>query len=164
MHSAIAMAQFISPIGIIVLSADENHLISCRIMTKGSAATVTGHPILAKALSQVQDWFLGKRQSFDVPLVPLTSPEGQALRTGIAAIPYGETLTYGSVAARTGSVARAVGQACKTNAYPLVIPCHRVTSAAGPEFYSAGNGARTKGWLLDFEQNHLPANKRTRLI
>jgi methylated-DNA-[protein]-cysteine S-methyltransferase len=169
MHSeiamgAIAVAQFISPIGVIQMSADETHLVSVRIKAAGNAASVTGHPILAEALSQIRDWFAGQRQDFNLPLVPLNTAEGRALRDGIAAIPYGETRTYGTVAQERGSIARAVGQACKTNNYPLIIPCHRVTSAAGPEFYSAGEGARTKGWLLDFEQDHLPAARRTRLI
>ncbi len=164
MPSAIAMAQFVSPIGVILLSANETHLVSVRIKVTGHAAIVTGHTILAEALTQVSDWFAGQRQSFDLPLASLDSCGGQGLRDGIAAIPYGETRTYGALARQIGSIARAVGQACKTNAYPLIIPCHRVTSAAGPEFYSAGDGARTKGWLLDFEQNHLPPERRTRLI
>ncbi len=161
---SISVAQYVSPIGMVLLSADETRLVSVQIRPAGSAAHVTGHPVLAKALSQIRDWFAGHRQEFDLPLVPLETAEGRALRDGIAAIPYGATRTYGAVALERGSIARAVGQACKANAYPLIIPCHRVTSAAGPEFYSAGNGARTKGWLLDFEQNHLHPNQRTRLI
>ena len=164
MNGAIAMAQFVSPIGVVLMSADETHLVSVRIAGTGAAAGVTGHPVLAEALSQVRDWFAGQRQDFDLPLVSLDSAEGQALRDGISAIPYGETRTYGAVAQERGSIARAVRQACKTNAYPLIIPCHRVTSATGPEFYSAGEGARTKGRLLDFEQSRLPPEQRTRLL
>ncbi len=164
MHSAIAMAQFVSPIGVILISADGTHLVSVQIKESGNAASVTGHPVLADALTQIRDWFSGTRADFDLPLLPLDSGDGRRLRAGIAAIPYGETQTYGAVAAQIGSIARAVGQACKTNAYPLIIPCHRVISAAGPEYYSAGEGARTKGWLIDFEQSHLPPERRTRLL
>jgi methylated-DNA-[protein]-cysteine S-methyltransferase len=57
-----------------------------------------------------------------------------------------------------------VGQACKSNPFPIIIPCHRVVSASGTEYYSGGNGPRTKTWLIDFEQDHLPPEKRTRLI
>jgi methylated-DNA-[protein]-cysteine S-methyltransferase len=161
---AIAMAQFASPVGIIVLSADDTHLISVKIRAAAGAATVTGHGILAAALTQISEWFNGLRTDFDLPLIPSDTAEGQLLRGGIADIPYGATRTYGDVATRCQSAARAVGQACKTNPYPLIIPCHRVISASGPEFYSAGEGARTKGWLLDFEQNHLPPEQRTRLL
>jgi methylated-DNA-[protein]-cysteine S-methyltransferase len=122
------------------------------------------HPILARAIEQLRAWLSGARQDFDLPLLDLPTHDAQRLRMAIAAIPYGETRTYGEIAAEHGSIARAVGQACKTNAYPLIIPCHRVTSAAGPEYYSAGDGPRTKSWLLDFEYAQLPLEKRTRLI
>ena len=159
MHSAIAMAQFISPIGIIVLSADENHLISCRITTKGSAATVTGHPILAKALSQVQDWFLGKRQSFDVPLVPLTSPEGQALRTGIAAIPYGETLTYGSVAARTRPLPARWGKLAKPTPIPWSSPATASLQLRGLNFTQRATARAPKAGCLILNKTISPPTK-----
>ena len=102
--------------------------------------------------------------AFDRQAYTFSPPEAARLRAGIAAIPFGETRTYGAVADATGSIARAVGQACKTNAFPIIIPCHRVTSAAGPEYYSAGDGPRTKTWLLDYEYAQLPLEKRTRLI
>lgn len=167
MHRATATACFESPIGPIVLRTSDEALLGLRLLGQNAAATPSGdiaHPILARALDQLSSWFAGKRQQFDLPLVDLPHGEGRQLRTAIAAIPYGETRTYGAVAAEMGSIARAVGQACKTNAYPLIIPCHRVTSAAGPEYYSAGDGPRTKSWLLDFEYAQLPHEKRTRLI
>jgi methylated-DNA-[protein]-cysteine S-methyltransferase len=122
------------------------------------------HPILAAAITQLDAWFAGRLHDFDLPLSPLDSTEGAALRAAIASIPYGKTMTYGDLAATCGSVARAVGGACKANPFPIIIPCHRVTSAAGPEYYSGGAGARTKSWLLDFEYANLPQNQRTRLL
>jgi methylated-DNA-[protein]-cysteine S-methyltransferase len=108
-------------------------------------------------------YFAQERRDFDLPLRPLPSLRGEALRSGIAAVPYGETMTYGRLAEQLGSAPRAVGQACKRNPFPILIPCHRVTSATGPEYYSGGAGASTKAWLLDFEQGHTPW-KRTRLL
>lgn len=165
MAGPIATARIDTPIGVIALSADDDALTGLRILAKQRGeADALHHRILADAMTQLRDWFSGARTDFDLPLVTLDTPEGEALRAGIAAIPYGETRTYGAVAAQTGSIARAVGQACKTNAFPIIIPCHRVTSASGPEYYSAGDGARTKGWLIDFEYAHLPAHQRTRLL
>ena len=165
MAGPIATARIDTPIGVIALSADDDALTGVRILPRqrGESASID-HPVLGAAAQQMRDWFAGTRSGFDVPLGSPGSPEREALRAGIAAIPYGETRTYGAVAAQTGSVARAVGQACKTNAFPIIIPCHRVTSASGPEFYSAGDGARTKSWLIDFEYAHLPTGKRTRLL
>ena len=85
-------------------------------------------------------------------MVPLAGPRGEALRAGIAAVGYGETLSYGALARTIGSGARAVGQACARNPYPLVIPCHRILAAGGAlGAYSASDGPATKQWLLDHE-------------
>jgi methylated-DNA-[protein]-cysteine S-methyltransferase len=158
-----------SPIGMLTITADDQHLLGVRIARSAPVplpgpAGDTDHPLLICALTQLHEWFSGTRQAFDLPLAPLDSSEGERLRAGIASIPYGETQTYGALGDRIGSVARAVGQACKTNPFPIIIPCHRVTSTSGPEYYSGGDGPRTKSWLLDFEYANLPADKRTRLI
>ena len=167
MRRTTATACFDSPIGTILLHAGNAALMSLKILPDRPAHLDNGgeaHPIVAMAIHQLSQYFAGTRQDFDLPLQALPSAEGQMLRAAIAAIPYGETRTYGAVADRCGSSARAIGQACKTNAYPLLIPCHRVTSATGPDYYSAGQGPRTKSWLLDFEYTHLPPEKRTRLL
>jgi methylated-DNA-[protein]-cysteine S-methyltransferase len=167
MRRPTATACFTSPLGPIIVHADDAHLLGLKITPNDANSAGTGdisHPILAQAVAQLSYWFSGARQEFDLPLVPLQQPEAARLRASIAAIPFGETRTYGAVANATGSIARAVGQACKTNAFPIIIPCHRVTSAAGPEYYSAGDGPRTKTWLLDYEYAQLPREKRTRLI
>lgn len=167
MRRATATVRLESPLGIISLVADDVHLLGVRISRDGapaSARNAVENPILDLARLQLSQWFAGQRTDFDLPLAPQGTAEGEVLRAGIASIPYGETMTYGALAAQTGSVARAVGQACKTNPFPLIIPCHRVVSTAGPEYYSAGDGPRTKTWLLDFEYDHLPPEKRTRLI
>ena len=167
MPGAIATARMESPIGLITLRADDVALLYVRIGKSNAARPghiATGHPVLGATLSQLTDWFAGKRWGFDLPFAPLESTEGEALRAGIASIPYGATLTYGALAAQCGSVARAVGQACKTNPYPIIIPCHRVVSTTGPEYYSGGDGPRTKTWLLDFEYANLPPEQRTRLL
>ncbi len=69
-------------------------------------------------------------------------------------IPYGETVSYGELAARSGSpgAARAVGNCMAANRIPLIIPCHRVVRADGrPGAYSAPGGTRTKRRLLALE-------------
>ena len=165
MTGVTATARLESPIGLITLRADDMHLLGVRIGRCGEPSHIaTGHPVLARAMEQLRDWFWGKRLGFELPLAPLGSIEGETLRAGIASIRYGETLTYGTLAAQTGSVARAVGQACKSNPFPIIIPCHRVVSTSGPEFYSGGDGPRTKTWLLDFEYANLPPHKRMRLL
>jgi methylated-DNA-[protein]-cysteine S-methyltransferase len=163
-----ATTRIASPVGPLTLCANDRYLLSLRIgrtmAVLPQPGPVPDHDVLRAAERQVHEWFAGERQDFDLPLAPPDSAEGATLRHAIASIPYGQTMTYGLLAQRIGSVARAIGQACKTNPFPIIIPCHRVISTSGPEYYSGGNGPHTKTWLLDFEYANLPSEKRTRLL
>lgn len=64
----------------------------------------------------------------------------------------GETVTYGALARTHESAARAIGGVCRTNPFPIVVPCHRVVSAGKTDYYSAGTGPTTKAWLLAHER------------
>jgi methylated-DNA-[protein]-cysteine S-methyltransferase len=154
MQSHCAIARITTPIGLVELTADDTVLTGVRIdpTDSGSNHIPAGHALLEAAAEQLQDWFAGKHKTFDLPLAPLATPRGEALRAGIAAIGYGETLTYGQLATQINSAPRAVGQACRRNPFPIIIPCHRVTSAGGQEFYSGGEGPRAKAWLIAFER------------
>jgi methylated-DNA-[protein]-cysteine S-methyltransferase len=153
MTTAFAIATVMTPIGRVELHAEGPMLIAVRIMPAGMTTDVPAvSPLLREAVSQMQSWFAGHRLGFNLPLKPLSSSRGEALRGGIASIPYGSTRTYGSLADELGSAARAIGQACRTNAFPILIPCHRVVSSGATEFYSGGDGPRTKAWLIAFEQ------------
>ena len=154
MQSICAIARIATPIGLVELSANSEVLLGVRIdpAAKGQSHIPAEHRLLQTAAMQMEDWFASKRKGFDLPLAPLSTLRGEALRAGIAAIGYGQTLTYGELAAQIGSAARAVGQACKRNPFPIIVPCHRVTSAGVQEFYSGGEGPRTKAWLIAFEQ------------
>lgn len=165
MPGATATARIDSPIGVIAVCATGSTLTGVRILPRQRGRVAAGpHPLLAEAERQIAAYFGGRLTRFDLPLAPAPSAEGEALRRAIAAIPYGQTRTYGALASTCGSGARAVGQACRTNPFPIVIPCHRVVSATGPEHYSGGEGPRTKTWLNDFEHDRLPPEQRTRLI
>lgn len=167
MRRATATARVESPLGTLVLTADDNWLTGIRIPRTGDTGATGGdldHPVLIDATAQLSAWFAGMSHGFNLPLAPPETEDAMRLRLAIAAIPYGRTMTYGDVAAQCGSVARAVGGACKANPFPIIIPCHRVTSANGPEYYSGGDGPRTKSWLIDFEYSNLPDDQRTRLL
>jgi methylated-DNA-[protein]-cysteine S-methyltransferase len=164
MTAQTATASLMSPIGVIRLCTEGDELVSVRIDPDGAEAhPVPATPLLAEATRQLKAYFAQERRAFDLPLRPLPSQRGEALRKGIESVPYGETLTYGKLAAQVGSAPRAVGQACKRNPFPILIPCHRVTSTTGPEYYSGGAGAATKAWLIEFEKGQTPW-KRTLLL
>lgn len=165
MLSPTATVRIDTPVGVIAICATEERLTGVRILARQRGSSgIDGHPLLAEAAEQMVAYFGGRLSAFSLPIAPCDSPQGQVLRNAIASIPYGETRTYGALAQSCGSVARAVGQACRNNPFPIIIPCHRVTSASGPDYYSGGAGSQTKVWLNDFEHDQLPPERRTRLL
>lgn len=116
-------------------------------------------PVLEDAVSretaaQLQAYFAGHLTSFDVPLkFRGGSAFERAIWQAMLQIPWGETRSYGDLAALTGGVARAVGGACGRNPIPIVVPCHRVVGSGGRLVgFSGAEGVATKQWLLDFER------------
>ncbi|MCM2560571.1 methylated-DNA--[protein]-cysteine S-methyltransferase [Lutimaribacter sp. EGI FJ00015] len=107
--------------------------------------------LLRAAAGQLTAYFDGKRTEFDLPLKLSGSATQRGVCTAIAAIPFGETRTYGEIARDLGLPAQAVGQGCGANPLPIVIPCHRVLGAHGLGGFSGGAGVETKVWLLRHE-------------
>ena len=114
---------------------------------------------VADVRTQLDEYFAGTRQAFDLPLDWSLAPAGflgQALKV-TATIPYGTTMSYGEVAMEAGSpgASRAVGNAMRSNAIAIVVPCHRVLAAGGRiGGYMGGeaNGLSFKRHLLDLER------------
>jgi methylated-DNA-[protein]-cysteine S-methyltransferase len=107
---------------------------------------------------QLDEYFAGARRTFDLPLDLAGVPEFQRLvLTGLAEVPYGETATYGGLAARIGRdrAARAVGGALNRNPIPIVLPCHRIVGAGG-NLVGYGGGLERKRLLLDLEAGVVP--------
>ena len=151
-------ARLATPIGVVELLGDDRALHRVTIIPDDSEPTSIdaprGSPV-AMAVDQLEEYFDGRRRVFDVPLAPIPSPRGAVLRRAITSVGYGETQSYGAVARRFDSAARAMGQACARNPFPIIVPCHRVTSAGGAkENYSGGAGIVTKAWLNAHEAQH----------
>lgn len=145
-------ALIATPIGAIRIEGDDCGLTRICIGAKGALEPGTHEPVRAAAV-QIAEWFAGARRAFDVPLHPADTPRGGALRQGMIDIGFGDTRSYGELAALLGSSPRAIGQACARNPFPLIVPCHRVLGAGGTlGAYSAGDGPATKSWLLEHER------------
>jgi methylated-DNA-[protein]-cysteine S-methyltransferase len=145
-----AAATIATPIGPIRIEAEGDALTGIRIGRSGGDADTA---LLREAAAQLAAYFAGDLTIFDLPLAPAASDRGPELREAICSILYGETASYGELAARTGASARAVGQACASNPFPIIVPCHRVLPTGGAlGYYSAGDGPATKAWLLKHER------------
>lgn len=108
-------------------------------------------PILRQAIDELDAYFAGVRTQFTVPMDLRCSDFQKSVCNAMSAIPFGETRTYGDLAKQLGVPAQAIGQACGGNPIPIIIPCHRVLSAAGLGGFSGDGGVETKVALLRHE-------------
>ncbi|MBK8756503.1 MAG: methylated-DNA--[protein]-cysteine S-methyltransferase [Actinomycetales bacterium] len=143
-----------SPIGDLALESADGATLSA-IRFDGARLTPTLDPpeILALAHRQLGEYFAGDRTVFELPLGARGTPFQHRVWDLVATIPYGRTVTYGSLAARLGltpGAARAVGGANGSNPLPIVVPCHRVIGSDGTLTGYAGGLAR-KHLLLQLE-------------
>ena len=142
-----------SPLGPILLEEDGGAVTGLRFCGQEVPAQGPVSPVLAQAAAQLAEYFAGQRQSFTISLAPRGTPFQQEVWRALCAIPYGQTRSYGQLAAALGrpSAARAVGGACRRNPIWLMIPCHRVVGTSGSLTGYAGGLERKKA-LLALEQ------------
>jgi methylated-DNA-[protein]-cysteine S-methyltransferase len=148
-----------SPIGRLLLTGNDEALTGLYMLdTGGHPAAVRADWIrrpggLSGAAEQLAEYFGGSRTDFDLALAPSGSPFELAVWAQLARIPYGETVSYGSVAIAIGKsllASRAVGLANGRNPISIIVPCHRVIGADG-SLTGYGGGLPRKEWLLRHE-------------
>lgn len=147
-----------TPIGRLRLVADAQGLREIGFETgrhrrEPDPAWVCAAEALAFARAQLEQYFAGTRQVFELPLHPLGTPFQLVVWNELARIPFGATISYGELARRIGQpqAVRAVGAANGRNPLPIVLPCHRVIGANG-SLTGFGGGLPTKRFLLAMEE------------
>ena len=126
-----------TPIGPLRLDVEEGALVAVHLPGERrspiAATERPEDPVLAAAAKQLEDYFAGRRTTFDLPLRPRGTPFQRAVWDALRAIPPGETRSYGEIARAVGRPAavRAVGAANGRNPLAIVVPCHRVIGAGG---------------------------------
>ena len=108
---------------------------------------------IRKTAMQLDEYFAGKRREFDLPLLFEGTDFQKRVWAALLTIPYGETRTYGEIAAQTGNpkACRAVGLANNRNPIAIICPCHRVIGADG-SLTGYGGGLPAKEYLLALER------------
>ncbi len=150
-----AWTEIDSPIGPLLLTAEDGRLSSLRMAPAAppdGARRDDGEAVLVAARDQLDDYFAGVRTEFDLPLGTAGTPFQRAVWDALRAIPYGETRSYGELAAAIGrpGASRAVGLANGRNPVAIVVPCHRVIGADG-SLTGFGGGLDRKRHLLALE-------------
>jgi methylated-DNA-[protein]-cysteine S-methyltransferase len=143
-----------SPLGRLGIRLPAGCLASVDFLPDTVPLLAPGTLIAQRVAAEFEAYFGDAQQGFSIPLVPAATPFQQRVRTALRAIPTGQTRRYGELAAQLVSGARAVGNACRRNPLPIVVPCHRVVAVSGIGGYAghtAGPELRRKLWLLEHE-------------
>ena len=130
----------------------------CPAAGVGCLSALASAAFLAAVHEQLTGYFSGTRRGFELPLDwgRASSAQRRVLSLLAETVGYGQTISYGALAARLARPgpaipARAVGGIMASNPIPVVVPCHRVVAADGIGGFSGGTGVEFKRWLLTFE-------------
>lgn len=154
------LISFKSQLGFLVIKSDGQAVTEVSFSEK-DIPEQNECEVLAACCQQLEEYFAGKRLSFDLPLSPEGTPFQQRVWSELQKIHYGETITYMDLAVRLGDpkCIRAAGTANGRNPIAIIIPCHRVIGA-GNKLTGYAGGIWRKKLLLELEMKHNPS-KRT---
>ena len=141
-----------SPIGKLEIFEESGKRTRIEIVSGENFSPETETPLLLEAKKQLSEYFSGKRKSFDFPVEFIGIEFQKSVWRELLKIPFGETKTYGEIAAAIGKpkAARAVGGACNKNHIMIAVPCHRVIGSGG-RLTGFAWGTDMKKWLLGHE-------------
>lgn len=140
-----------SPLGAITIYANTTHIIK---LEYAKSKKNKPNQLTAKCKQQLQEYFLGTRADFTLPLAQTATEFQNKVWQATSVIPYGKTVNYQTIAENIDSPksARAVGNALNKNPFLIIIPCHRIVAKTGNKLNYAG-GEKRKEWLLLFESD-----------
>jgi len=148
-----------SPVGDITLIADKESLCGIYWPNQNpdnkkfpNLEKKDGSKVLRSAVKQLNFYFAGKTERFDIPLRPVGTDFQENVWKALRSIKYGKTVSYGDIAKKIGNpkAVRAVGAAIGKNPLSIIVPCHRVIGSNGKLTGFAG-GLGTKEFLLNLE-------------
>ena len=142
-----------SPLGITKIVGDEDGIAVISVSDVGTNEVSVEIPnVLKEAVSQLKEYFEGKRTDFNLKLKPQGTEFQQKVWKALLEIPYGKTISYMDQTKKLGDIKaiRAVASANGKNPLWIVVPCHRVIGTNGSLTGYAGEIWRKK-WLLEHE-------------
>ena len=141
--SARFQAKLDTPFALVGIRTEGDALAEIVYLPRSAGTLAPTNALAGRACRQIEKYAADADYRFSLPLKQVGTAFQRRVWDMIAAIPRGRTSTYGDIARALRSAPRAVGQACGTNYFPLVIPCHRVVAAKG-----LGGFAHTSGGYL----------------
>jgi len=161
MKNSIEIAYYNSPLGVLKILADEKGIKGIDfVKDKVKSIQNSSSEIIEKCIRQLDEYFQGKRKSFELKLNPEGTEFQRKVWKELLKIPYGTTLSYGEISRRIKNpkAVRSVGQAIGRNPISIVIPCHRVIGSDG-SLTGYASGLWRKEWLLKHEEINLNNSK-----
>jgi len=142
-----------SPIGLVEIAGTDTAVTGLDFVAAKAKRESEVPPVLRDALRQLDEYFLGRRTEFSVPLRTEGTAFQEAVWRALGTIGYGRTASYLDIALAIGRprAVRAVGAANGANPISIFIPCHRVIGSSGA-LTGYGGGLWRKEWLLAHEQ------------
>ena len=159
---------YLSPVGELLLTSRDGMLTGLNMALQHGKPAPHPKPewrrddqALRFARRQLDAYFEGERQTFDLPLCMAGTPFQKQVWQGLVSIPYGTTISYAELARRIGrpGASRAVGSANGRNPIGIIVPCHRVIGADGT-LTGYGGGLDRKEWLISHEAAVLDGRDR----
>lgn len=149
------VAYYSSPIGLIKVAATNDAISSVMFVEKEDNSDITVNPLLMQASKQLDEYFIGKRKTFDLPLQQRGTTFQESVWNELRKIPFGHTVSYMDIARELGKeeFVRAVGAANGQNKIAIMIPCHRVIGSNG-KLVGFAYGIERKKFLLDHEKEY----------
>lgn len=140
------------PIGLLEIRANDEGITHVMFVDEPSTPA-RPHPLIERCKTQLEEYFEGRRRTFDVPLAPQGTAFQQRVWLRLRDVPFGETCSYATISRGIGCPKshRAVGAANGRNPLAIIVPCHRVIGSNGQLTGYAG-GLERKQWLLQHER------------
>ena len=160
-RTASCTIYFRSPIGPMKIVGTGDNLTALDFVSKMGADDSPNPPsVLKDTYAQLDEYFLGRRQAFTLPLAPHGTEFQQMVWRELQKVPFGRTVAYGDIARAMGrpGASRAVGGANNKNPISIIIPCHRIIGA-DKSLTGYGGGMWRKAWLLKHENIRIVNNR-----
>ncbi len=142
------------PVGKVGIRATQEHLLSIEYVDDSTSLLKPKTTMAKEAVEQLLCYFADPTYAFNIPMSLNVKPFQQNVLSALQQIPVGKTQTYNDIAKLLNTGPRPIGNACRTNPIPIIIPCHRVVAENNLGGYSGSKKGRLleiKRWLLTHE-------------
>lgn len=148
-------AVIAAPFGRLGIRTEAGRVVDINFLSARVPLKSPQHAFAQRVCRVLNRYLADPRQPLRIPLALPGSEHQRRVWRALTRIPVGEVRSYGELARRLHSSARAVGGACRRNPIPIVVPCHRVVSQVGIGGFmgrQSGPAMKIKRWLLAHEQ------------